>query len=216
MVILTYIRIEVSFLNIPSDVTNLVDRFLIFTDQWNESYTSHTMKINSADNSITIKNAENIAELCMAYGDSVIDSTSGVQSWKLKITHSEKENRSGWWFTVIGIVRDDQIMLRKSTTAFEWRWDAQRYSYGFVTGRGYKKCIDANNRKKDTLYGEKNQFKGKGDRLEMILNVKEGTLRYIVNDKDYGNAFVSIDTTKRYRLAFRINPTATDFVFQLY
>ena len=67
-----------------------------------------------------------------------------------------------------------------------------------------------------SLYGEKDQFMKQGDKIEMILNMKEGTLRYIVNDKDYGIAFEDIDKTKKYRLAVRLNNHARKFVFQLY
>ena len=46
--------------------------------------------------------------------------------------------------------------------------------------------------------------------------MKKGTLRYIVNDEDYGVAFDHIDTTQKYRLAIRLGPTARAFEFQLY
>lgn len=50
----------------------------------------------------------------------------------------------------------------------------------------------------------------------MILNVKKGTLWYIVNNNDYGVAFDNIDVTKKYRLALRVLGKAEQIVFQLY
>lgn len=209
-----YIRIHISFLDIPSDVMNLVDLFLIFKDEWDKSYTSNKIEINTNDNSITTKNGMLYSpELRVAYGEAVIDDTSGVQSWKLKINHS-KLRGDLLWFMVIGIATDDHEMLCKSIT-FPSRWGAQRHSYGFITGKGQKKWVNENNRIKKAVYGEPNQFKKQGDKMEIILNVKEGTLRYIVNEKDYGIAFDNIDKTQKYRLAIRLCHTARDCVFEL-
>lgn len=210
-----YIRIEFSFLQIPSDIINEVGRFLSFADKWNQSYTSDTITINEEDNSMTIKDTARHSTLCIAYGNAVIDKTSGVYSWKLRIIDS-KERKHVLWFMVIGIARDDHEMLSQSTTFFSRRWDAQRHSKGFVTGHAKKKCLDNEMNIKRSVYGKENQFSTKGDKLEMILNMKDGTLRYIVNDEDYGVAFDNIDTTQKYRLAIRVCYNARDCVFQLY
>ena len=133
-----YIRVQVSFLAIPVDVTNLVDRFLTFSDKWNKPYSSNQIIINAEDNSITIKDTVRRAGLgrsCAAYGESVIDSISGIQSWKLRFTHCEQTAKPTWWFSIIGIARDDHEMLIKSTAKKSGTaWYLQRHSYGFVTG----------------------------------------------------------------------------------
>ena len=52
--------------------------------------------------------------------------------------------------------------------------------------------------------------------MEIILNVKQGTLKYVINDTDYGIAFDSIDTSAKYRLAVSLSRLATDTVIKLY
>ena len=66
--------------------------------------------------------------------------------------------------------------------------------------------------KKDDYYGEK--FINEGDTMEVVLNVKEGTLKYIINGTDYGNAVDDIDQTARYRLAVTLR--AKESVIELY
>ena len=119
-----YIRMKICFLESPSDVINLISRFLLFADQWNHSYTSNKVKINTEDNSITV--ARVYSGLCLAYGKSSIDSKSGAQSWKLKITDDNDSMIAELgWFMIIGITKDDHQMLNKSTLTFRNRWDAQ-------------------------------------------------------------------------------------------
>ena len=51
-----YIKIEISFLEAPSDINHiidLIDRFLTFSDKWDVSYVSKGIKIDEKHNTIT-------------------------------------------------------------------------------------------------------------------------------------------------------------------
>ena len=51
--------------------------------------------------------------------------------------------------------------------------------------------------------------------MEVVLNVKQGTLRYVINGTDYGNAFDNIDRTAKYRLVVTMEKCSKDCVIQL-
>ena len=51
--------------------------------------------------------------------------------------------------------------------------------------------------------------------MELILNMKDGTLSYTINGTDYGVAFENIDTTQSYRLAVSVSLRAKGSVVKL-
>lgn len=51
--------------------------------------------------------------------------------------------------------------------------------------------------------------------LEMSLDVKQGTLKYVINGKDYGIAFDYVYESK-YRLAVTLSGRADGTIVQLY
>ena len=206
MLVYGYIKIEISFLEIPLDIVNLVNAFLIFADKWTISpeYRSNNVIINQDENTITSLGTG----IGTTYGEAIVDAASGVQTWKFKVLNLAG---SSYWFCVIGIVENDDEWLKRQIN--KPTWYRQHKGYGFCGGRG--KLISAVQR--DNIwndYGEK--FNKQDDTLEMMLNVKDGTLKYIINGTDYDNAFVDIDTTKQYRLAVSLSRLAKDTVIKLY
>lgn len=190
-----YIRNQISFTNIPSDIIDLVDTFLGFADQWDAEHTyTDRFVINPKDNTIT-KCGKYTGT---AYGKDVIDRLSGTQVWKLKIT---KYECSSHWFARIGIVKDDgnNGSFRSAGT------------YAFIAKGEIISITDKREERID--YGQ--PFMGGNDSMEMILDVKKGTMKFIINNIDYGFAYTNIDRTKRYRLAVTVSGLAKDTVIEL-
>ena len=115
-----YIRIEISFLDVPLDISDLVNDFLTFGDKWDAAFTSDFIDINSNENTITQEDDRSHS----AYGYCIIDKKSGAHTWRLKIV-----NGTGpfGYFAHIGIVKNDHHMLAKThqSSSFESRWDVQ-------------------------------------------------------------------------------------------
>ena len=99
-----------------------------------------------------------------AYIKGVID--KGIHSWKFKVEHMVKDTYSYIDF-VIGVV--DQYHTLNYPVQFQETWfsgsNAQIYPYSSYAVR----------LKQDDI-------------IEMIINIEDKSLKYIINDKDFGNA----------------------------
>ena len=104
-----YIRIAVSFVdnNMPLDIMNLIDSFTLLTAAWDTSCKSTNIDIDLNQNTITRCGQKNSATV---YGKYVIDNTSSIQTWKLKILCC-KYIRG--YFAKIGIVKNNEEFLRR-------------------------------------------------------------------------------------------------------
>ena len=209
-----YIRAVITSSIIPYEIIHLLCNFINFPDQWDQTYVLNDrymlIKIIPDTNSILKMIAAVSADHGTAYGQLVVDHTSGIQSWKLKIM--KYRLKSCIWFAQIGIVENDDAWLKQNLNSHKW-YKEQR-GYGFLCGNA--KCVwsDGNNKTKRKHYGQK--CNKEEYTVEMILNVKEGTLRYIINDTDYGFAFDNIDKTKEYKLAVSLSRLSVGSKIQLY
>ena len=195
-----YIQFKISFRDVPYDIIRLIDQFLCFCDRWDASYLAKDgMKIEVNKNTIIISNT---SRTTTAYGQAVFDKTTGIQVCKLKLL--DDSNPCGW-FALIGIVQNnDKWLIRNLNSSSGFRG---RKGYGFIAGRGQIVSVPKNDLKSVRKpYGE--IFGKQGDTMEVVLDVKMGELKYIVNDTDYGIAFDDIDQNKEYRLAISINSTS--------
>ena len=111
---------------------------------------------------------------------------------------------------IAGIVKNNDEMLKKCLIS-KCRWSRQNGSYAFCAGKA-KAMFDGIHQTSN--YGE--QFDKTEDTIDIILDVKKGTLEYIINDTDYGVAFNNVDTMKKYRLAVSMNCKVKHSVIQLY
>ena len=199
-----YIKIKIPSLDIPYDVIKIIDEFLVFSDRWDASYIiKDSIEINPETNSIT-----SLGNTCTVYGEAIVDCRSMIQTWKLKIL---KYKGTGW-FSMVGIVENDHGWLTKNRQNPRW-WEERR-GYGFVCGHASIIYYDENGIFKLNKYGEK--FKHKDDTMEIILNVQEGSLKFVINGTDYGNVSKNLDKTKEYRLAITLRSNAKGCVIQLY
>lgn len=153
-------------------------KYRTFPDKWDQSYPADGITFDG-DKFIQTK-----ASLSTVYGGAVIDNTFGIQTWKLEIM---KYRNKSMWFMFIGVVKDNDEWLRSRTNTDYW-WEQQN-GYGFTYG--YGQTVYKDNKKVIREYGE--TFNKKRNTMQVLLNVNEGTLKYIINDVDYGVAFYNID-----------------------
>lgn len=102
-----YITIEIVLLDIPCDIIQLIDQFLVFSDQWDRLYIKGDIQIDMDNNTITkIQKVDSYPVI----GRAVIDDKSGIQIWNLKIL--QYANNSSW-FGYFGIVKEIQSRFEK-------------------------------------------------------------------------------------------------------
>ena len=120
-----------------------------------------------------------------AYGKLLID--SGCHRWKFRVNekHSYQDSLS------FGITKENECQKKLNNFSICYGWIGTNPS---ATSNGYH----------NDDYGSKIKLiNGKSETVEMIFDADEPSLRYIINDKDYGviPLRVPIDPKVKYRMA---------------
>eukprot|EP01084_Bolivina_argentea_P186972 322170_1 len=191
-------RIQKSLLEIfPLDIIFLLCTFYDLKDKWSKIYSNEQLEI--ADYNITAPTY--LHGFCHVYGDIVLK--PGLRfNWRFKLI-------GNFECVYIGIIKDDDKLLcewRSQTS--DWAWNCRGADNGFVFSCSHNnvRYLNENQYKeyKKQIYGE--MCGNNGDIIEMIVDVtdvknKIGSIKYIINGKDYGIAYDKIPTHSSYRMA---------------
>ena len=173
----------------PDALIKLVISFYIPTDKWDKNCMGNLMILNEHNNAIT-HSAQTGHQ--SAFLENVID--SGIIHWKFKLLSEGGDD----WNSLIGIwkvhdpLTDGSDGFERTPPITAW-FPSSGHAYTFWAQQGKKG--GKSGYPDDGEYGIKCT---KDDVIEMYLNMNEGLLGFIINDKDYGKAF-DIDTRCQYR-----------------
>lgn len=187
-----YIRvIEQKYnINIPKEINELIYLYQVFSDTWDKKLSHSDLVID--DTALSVKWKKQNATT--AFGSNVIQIPSvGICRWKLRI----KTIVDSLWVACpyIGIIQSNND-LQITEYADRGAWDHN----------GCQLCAGNSGLHSDNAAFESVDYPGNlewrtvGDVLEMILDLSNKTLRFVLNDKDYGIAFSDIENGS-YRLA---------------
>ena len=119
-----------------------------------------------------------------------------IYNWKIKFVDVDLSKTNNTWKTIFGIIKnDDELMKSKLQTFFIGDKD----SYGFVGSQGMKTQTPYTS--EGIKYGE--ILQNAGDIIEIVLDLNNYTLSYIMNGTDYGVAY-EVESNVEYRLAVGI------------
>mmetsp|Transcript_6655 Transcript_6655/g.8229 ORF Transcript_6655/g.8229 Transcript_6655/m.8229 type:complete len:216 (-) Transcript_6655:24-671(-) len=130
------------------------------------------------------------------YGTKIIK--NGIYIWEIKINKISHHN--GWNFC-IGIIKND-INVLKHLRQSNIMTHSHNYNeiYGWSVGI-YHYLL--NHKKQDILYAKTCH---KNDIIKVILNLNNNTLKFNINNIDYGNAYKNVIKTQNgYRLVVCID-----------
>ena len=161
-----------SYFNITDLITFGILSFYYIKNEWDQELTSDYYKIED-DCCSVIKPSNGVTN---AYIKGVID--KGIHSWKFKVEHFEQDTYK-WFDFVIGVV--DQNHSFKEPVNHQSRWFAGSKAHKYIRNR-YGKLL-----KQDDI-------------IEMIINMNEKSLKYIINGHDYGKA-CDLEKGSKYRAA---------------
>ena len=174
------------FENIPNVINDIIYLFLKFYDQWSTKYSSSKIEIDKDGLSFVVKE-----DAChSAFGEHVV--RDGLFVWRIQImvNQIDADEHEGPY---VGVIVDNEDNLARYADGDNW--EDCGYQWCAVNG-----TFVTNN--KMSCSGRGNyllEWDGKGDILEISLNLNELTLRFKVNDKDRGVAVKDIEKTA-YRL----------------
>ena len=165
--------------NIPKEIIFICILFYgNETEEWDSKYISKYMEVSGK----TLKQTRD--GMGSSFGKLVID--SGVFKWRLKINECQK------YGFILGIRAVDDKAEHLSTCM--WFTDG-----GFHNGYGWKSSTTRLSNNRGMLLGDEYGVEpSNGSIIEMILDLQNLTLSYIIDGKNYGKAF---DIKKcKYRL----------------
>ena len=198
-----YIRqIEIMYkdMNIPHDINDIIYRYQQSCDIWSKRYSNPACEIDADGTNIRFDTDSD----CTAFGEHVVE--SGIFIWRLRVIFMIYNYEMFIAHPYIGIVDCDEADLEDYRSTGSW----DRIGYQLCAGNaglfGHYQDVH------ETPQSYECKWNQRDDILEMILNLEERTLSFIVNGQDYGIAFSKIKQTK-YRLALGVvNSKSSQFV----
>eukprot|EP01084_Bolivina_argentea_P301892 520972_1 len=209
-----YIRMaekEINTHDVPIGIKNLCVLYYLETEQFGKH--GDQLMILSSNGREENDILETI-ELCYcsAYGTVIVDKKKhpdSIYKWTFRI---KKENESG--LPCIGIVSiegNDELPMNSTCFRLNHRNSSNQvtsnhkyYAWQMDTNRLRSKEIDSS----QLFFVQYNQAQRDlitdADIIEMRINVKNKTLKYYSNDKDFGIAFNNIDMNRQYCLAISV------------
>ena len=187
---------EYNLLYIPLEINDIIYLFQQFYEIWSKKYSNPGLIINEDGTKFTIPNDRRYT----AYGDTVVN--EGIFVWKLKIVIMNHKYNDA--FPYVGLIMDSEDKLLYYQDVGHWN----EHGYQLCAGNSGLFCesdtyeLYYNSDSSDAVSTEKYNciWRKSGDILEIILDLNQGTIQFIVNDKDCGIAFRNIKKTS-YRLA---------------
>ena len=170
-------------MNIPTVINDIIYSYQTFYDEWCKKYSHQGIIIDESTNKVTFNAQSNMT----AYGSNVIK--SGIFTWRIKTIKLTGGN--GWSVhPYIGIIENDEEKLKRFVNNGSW----ERCGYQFCAGNGNicgKNVSDSRNIYKYSVKSD--------DVLEVVLDLNEGKLQFIVNEQDIRTVLDDVDKDCEYR-----------------
>lgn len=183
---------ECEFLNIPKEIPNLVYLYQKLCDEWDIKNSHPDLTIFGNLSTIRLEMNDRTRTEMTAFGAQKV--TEGIFKWRLKIISLKLGRFDASPY--IGIIEDTDDNLKKYKTSGAW----QQVGYQLCAGNSRLWWCGYGDKGANAERGYNCYWNKNGDILEMILDLENDTLRFILNDKDCGVAFRNIKKTQ-YRLA---------------
>ena len=176
---------------VPAEIIAFIAWYFRDHDQWDVTTTNEFIDIEEN----LISTTDTGWPYRTAFGSDEIRYPK-VKKWYLSIPKGSG-NELGVW-SVIGIVESNKVSLNVEGNFF----NEENNGYGL---KGWDGCLyHGSNKIKDDDDEKMAKILYEGDEIVIVLDMKQGTLKYIINKVDCGIAFY-IDKSKCYRLCVALS-----------
>ena len=184
-----------TFYNFPEILHNICLIYYHITDKWDTKYIGECHKLSQDGLSI-----ENIRDSTFnsSYGE-VIAKSPGVYHWKFKLQFVPELSYS-YWAIILGVWKTKSAEVPPTNNHFSStanRDGSFVWGYAFDAMNGTLVDAPGTNAKVGGDYGRKCKT---ADIVEVILNLDVFTIKFNINDEDFGIAHKNIEDTE-YRVA---------------
>ena len=180
-------------LQMPMEITEIIHLYQKLCDEWSKKYCNPFIEIDTLGCMVYSTSGADLT----AYGTHVV--SDGIYKWRIKIIQLTTFGASHPPY--IGIIENDEKYITAYTNNINW----EKYGYQLAARSGRLYGYVGVNSPKTSDY--KCIWQENGDVLEMTLDLNKGTLSFMVNNVDYGPAFMQIKKTN-YRFIMSLSGCA--------
>lgn len=175
---------------IPTDIHHVMYQyFIVYCDTWNVEY-SNPAAVIPQDKPNYISTRDNY--IVTIYGNHVIK-PGECHEWRLKITDKIR-------YFYIGLIQNDKKIMKQCQKV--WSWE----QYGFLYHGSRSQVYSPNSIWPDDKTNDYGINIGNNDSIVMKVDLRsdKSIISFVINDKDYGNVPVNIDTKLNYRCTISV------------
>ena len=179
-----HIEKEYETLCIPEEIGDIIYSYQRSCDEWDKEHSNKHLIIDSNEGIVCFESESEMT----AFGKQIV--CKGIFKWTLKIISIKPRIFEPCPY--IGIIDCDEDNLKEHVNDGSWETV------------GYQLCAGNNGlwgRSLGITASYKCLWCQINDILEIVLDLNDGTLRFILNDKDCGIAFNKVLKDAKYRLA---------------
>ena len=189
-------------INIPDEIIQICILFYLIVEEWNENGKGKTIEI--MNESATI--CECMDDSYQMISGSIIckRNVCTFHRWTLKLL---KYNPIKYWNNVVGIVDTKRVDPCITDFGDNIKRDGTYFFIGYSKAYLKPQLMKAEGSKFN--YGE--SVNKENDIIEMVLDLKRGTLGFIINGTDYGVARDDIQIDGEYCMFITVNGKGTSF-----
>lgn len=196
-----YVKEQECMLNlysiIPIGINAIILMYQLLLEKWNNKLSNQAFNIVNENTSLELDSCHYEAKT--AYGDHIV---KYGESFTWFITMLNKEPSSDYNYCMImGLIPNNKEILENHKSSSGW---FRSGGYGLSSPQGL-----CGINKRVRRYCDKNAFNKTSNEIEMIFNWNEESLHFIINGKDFGNAFelhdnhkLTNDETAEFRFVF--------------
>lgn len=177
-------------LEIPFEIYEIIYLYQRFLNAWGEQYKAECIAIDTNKSMITVDTDSGVT----VYGEEVIK--EGIHKWRVAIVSIQDDGIIGDSFPHIGIVENDDKLLKKYITNVNFD------DFGHLLCGGNRAVYSFSKRLEVRA---KFFWKGNGDILDIKLDLNNGKLYLKMNDSDSDELCIDVETSpKGYRFALAV------------
>ena len=182
------------YYNFPEIMLKICLIYYHTMDKWDKRYIGPHHELTK--DGLCIENTKE--KTGTSYGE-IIASSPGVYKWRFKLNHVPKLSYS-YWGIILGvwkITAAQEPKTKKSFPSITNYQGSHKWGYAFDAMNGTLVNARGDNAKTGGEYGRRCVT---GDVVEVVLDLDVFTIKFNINDKDYGFAHKDIEDTE-YRIA---------------
>lgn len=195
---------------IPDEIVQICLLFYVIFEKWDGNYKDNGMEIMNPSHTICKCKYDKYQSIIGTVTAKRTQQSGLIHRWKLKLLKWSKGYEN--WHSVIGILNaENPDWNNKCTGIAPCNTSVNYFFVGWLQSLKSPRVPKLSNNSLTDYVGYGEAVNNDNDIVEMILDLKKGTLGYVINGTDYGIARDDVDVNGEYKMFITINGNGTSF-----